>query len=109
MTNATEPDSVMTMKFRKKPVVIEAIQLSSSPGKHGDQIKEWAEVESWGGGKLSAIGNNVNGQFEAIAMAVRTLEGTLSAMPGDWIIRGIKGEVYPCRPDIFDETYEPAP
>lgn len=39
---------------------------------------------------------------------IQTLEGVMRAYPGDWIIRGVKGELYPCKPDIFDATYEPA-
>lgn len=39
---------------------------------------------------------------------IKTLEGTMHASPGDWIIRGVKGELYPCKPDIFEATYEPA-
>jgi hypothetical protein len=42
------------------------------------------------------------------ALTIPTLEGPLSAQPGDWIIKGIKGEFYPCKPDIFDATYDPA-
>ena len=38
---------------------------------------------------------------------IRTLEGTLFASPSDWIIKGVKGEFYPCKPDIFEQTYEP--
>ncbi len=41
-------------------------------------------------------------------MYIRTLEGEMEALPGDWIIMGVKGEFYPCKPDIFEATYEPA-
>jgi len=41
------------------------------------------------------------------AVTIETLEGTMVALPGDWIIRGVKGEMYPCKPDIFEATYEP--
>lgn len=41
-------------------------------------------------------------------LEIRTLEGTMTASEGDWIIRGVKGELYPCKPDIFEATYEPA-
>lgn len=58
------------MKFRKKPVVIEAEKCS-------------------------------------VITKIETLEGTMIALPGDWIITGVKGERYPCKPDIFEATYEP--
>lgn len=58
------------MKFRKKPVVVEAFQA----------------IET---------------------MIIHTLEGDMKADPGDWIITGVKGEQYPCKPDIFEQTYEP--
>lgn len=45
---------------------------------------------------------------KAEQMTIRTLEGDMTAMPGDWIIQGVKGEIYPCKPDIFDATYDPA-
>lgn len=74
------------MKFRKKPVVIEATQWF----KHGDH----PDVVP---GTLSGMPVNV----------VRTLEGDMFVSPGDWIITGVKGEHYPCKPDIFEATYEP--
>lgn len=89
-------------------MVIEAIQLTRSPGKHGDQIFEWRDIERQFGDQVNAIGNNVNGELECIGINIKTLEGTMLAMPGDWIITGVKGEVYPCKPDIFAATYDPA-
>lgn len=73
------------MKFRKKPVVIEATQWF----KDGDH----PEVKMTNGGKDAII---------------HTLEGPHFVTPGDWIITGVKGEHYPCKPDIFEMTYEPA-
>jgi hypothetical protein len=81
--------------YRKKPVVIEAVQY---------------------------LGFNANGEecelflgddFETHVpsedkIVVRTLEGELTASKGDWIIKGVQGEFYPCKPDIFEATYEPA-
>lgn len=58
------------MKFRKKPVVIEAYQTG-------------------------------------VPLDIETLEGVMHAEPGDWIITGVNGEKYPCKPDIFEKTYEP--
>jgi hypothetical protein len=77
------------VKYRKKPVEIEAVQWT---GENFVEITDWAG-DVWGrSGKL---------------LVIHTLEGTMSAQPGDWIIRGVQGEFYPCKPDIFDQTYEP--
>jgi len=57
-------------------------------------------------GSLAALGYGQNGERIPI-VEIDTLEGTMTAAPGDWIIRGIKGELYPCKPDIFAATYDP--
>lgn len=80
-------------KFRKKPVVIEAIQWD---GTNGDLIKEW-------GAGFRQIEYDLNPRI----LSIYTLEGTMEANLGDWIIKGVKGELYPCKPDIFEATYEP--
>lgn len=86
------------MKFRKKPVVIEAVQLL---------WKNWEEMcEHAGVGRLTD-GKPEGKQFgEEIGLLIPTLEGLMEARQGDWIIKGIKGELYPCKPDIFEATYE---
>lgn len=76
--------------FRKKPVIIQAVQFD---GTNADFIAEWAGRPPI----LSAHAGEV---------IVQTLEGQMKADVGDWIIRGVKGEFYPCKPDIFDTTYE---
>jgi len=81
------------MKFRKKPVVIEAVQFTRS------RASRHAALEFTG---LAAFWRDNNGG----EMVIRTLEGDLIASQGDWIIKGVKGEFYPCKPDIFDATYE---
>ena len=102
-------------KFRKKPVVIEARQLI------GDAA-EWHSVYRW-------VEANTLGSFEPMAviegrvpypasgvsidprdgrLIISTLEGRHWVDQGDWIIRGVQSEFYPCKPDIFDATYEPA-
>ena len=78
------------MKYRKKPVIVEAIQWK------GDN---WEELEDFGSERH--IISNPDG-----TLTVETLEGNHTTNKGDWIIRGIKGEVYPCKPDIFQKTYE---
>jgi len=77
-------------KFRKKPVVIDAIQWT---GKNADEVDEFFEQEHHFGLKDDK-------------WSITTLEGIMTANKGDWIIRGIKGENYPCKDDIFRETYE---
>ena len=74
------------MKFRKKPVVIDAIQ--------------------WKGNNLEEINKFVSWNPADLELAIHTLEGIMTASCGDWIIRGVKGEFYPCKPDIFAATYE---
>jgi len=90
------------MKFIKKPVVIEAVQLL---------WQNWNEVCTFAGvGRLSKgcpEGFNPDGDTNKIGLHIPTLEGVMTATEGDWIIRGIKGELYPCKPDIFDATYSP--
>jgi hypothetical protein len=77
------------MKFRKRPVTIEARQLA----RENDE-----EIARWCGGFRQAAG-----------VSIPTLEGTMRADWGDWIIQGVQGEFYPCKPDIFDATYEAVP
>jgi hypothetical protein len=81
-------------QYRKKPVVIEAVQWTG---------ENQGEVMRFTGDK--AVYRSRTGGSELV---VHTLEGVLVADPGDWIIRGVKGEFYPCKPDIFAATYEPA-
>jgi hypothetical protein len=89
----TERDGVRAMpKFRKKPVVIEAMQYT---GRNAVAVMEWAGIPE--------ISEDLTGGIE-----IATLEGTMRADPGDWVIRGVRGELYPCKPDIFAATYEPA-
>jgi hypothetical protein len=90
-------------KYRKKPVVIDAIQYLYPDM---DSVAEFC-----GEAFPVRIGETVAGGRELI---ITTLEDGANgeakhvATPGDWIIRGVKGEVYPCKPDIFEATYEPA-
>ena len=77
-------------KFRKKPVVIEAVQWT------GEMTPD-----------LEAHFGNDPINLTPSGLVIKTLEGFHDASVGDWIIRGIKGELYPCKPDIFEATYEP--
>jgi hypothetical protein len=82
-------------KFRKRPVVIEAMRYDGSNG---------AEVADWCGGYLDAEYDRDDAPQWVL---IDTLEGQMRANEGDWVIRGVKGEFYPCKPDIFEATYEP--
>jgi SOS-response transcriptional repressor LexA len=98
------------MKFRKRPVVIEAIRNTGTEESINEVLRWISErtddfrtlmVEddgyvSPGIGVVPALGT----------IDIPTLEGTMTAQPGDWIICGVQGEFYPCKPDIFEATYE---
>ena len=77
------------MKYRKKPVVIEAVRFTGT---------NFNDIEKFVGGDYGkdSEGNQV----------IATLEGPLKISDNDWIIKGVKGEFYPCKPDIFEATYE---
>lgn len=83
------------MKYRKKPVVIEAIQLKDE---NLDKIREFCK------GEIITIIQESGGY---VSMEIETLEGKMLACQGDYIIKGIKGEFYPCKEEIFLKTYEP--
>lgn len=96
------------MKYRKKPIVIEAVQLL---------WQNWEDICVHAG-----VGELVKGRPEGcyiddkgeitkdstgrIGLAIPTLEGLMLGIEGDWIIKGVKSELYPCKPDIFEATYE---
>lgn len=77
------------MKFRKKPVVIEAVQWHGCKGNCSPHVDELGVTHT------------------VTECGIVTLEGFMKLTPGDWIITGVKGEKYPCKPDIFVLTYEP--
>jgi hypothetical protein len=81
--------------FRKKPVVIQAVKWEGN---------NWDAVYALGEGQIQP--GKAHSGTEAMPIDIITLEGTMRADVGDWIIRGVKGELYPCKPDIFAETYE---
>jgi len=99
-------------KFRKKPVVIEAVQWKGTPNGNGESV---VEVYNF------LTGDNITGSLQAKSegdnhrldyessrpeLMIKTLEGELKASRNDWIIKGVNGEFYPCKPDIFEQTYE---
>lgn len=89
------------MKFRKRPVVIEAFLWTADI--HQEEDPEWA-VEAIKSGRVYFENDGTPG----VTLKINTLEGTMTAQRGDYIIKGVKGEIYPCKPDIFAATYEPA-
>lgn len=88
------------MKYKKKPVVIEAIQATGTPDSNREII-EWTK----GSNTPASMDKNKD---DIQQLSINTLEGAHWVTPGDYIIRGVKGEHYPCKPDIFEMTYEPA-
>jgi hypothetical protein len=79
------------MQYRKKPVVVEALQWL---GHNREEMKVFVQPSD------RAFVCDVD------TLMISTLEGDMTALVGDWIIKGIKGEFYPCKPDIFEATYE---
>lgn len=90
------------MKYRKKPVIIEAVQWT---GNNPTEIKEFVGH--------SALFEYYDAAHKAGAgpittdITIHTLEGDMHVSKGDYVIRGVEGEYYPCKPDIFEKTYEP--
>ena len=91
------------MKFRKKPVVIEAIQIEKRMDITAPEW--WAKAV-----QSNAVILHGTGKFthDMPYVEINTLEGVMRGDAGDWIIQGVNGELYPCKPDIFEKTYEPA-
>lgn len=80
------------MKYRKKPVVIEAVQFD---GRHAGNILAFCQDNAF-------VTIPPTGHY----LYIKTLEGDMKVSPKDYVIKGIKGEFYPCKPDIFEATYE---
>jgi hypothetical protein len=80
----------MIMRYRKKPVVIEAVRLTE------DNLMD---VWRW-------VSIGVHGDIAKRQIVIHTLEGDITAQLGDYVIKGIKGEFYPCKADIFEASYE---
>jgi hypothetical protein len=91
-------------KFRKKPVVIEAMQIDGYDSIH--RIIEWVNAANHQFDQSDSQTWTIASYYGEVR--IRTLEGDMTAQKGDWIIKGVKGEFYPCKPDIFEATYEAA-
>jgi hypothetical protein len=85
-------------KYLKKPVVVEAVQVSKALNAacSWPDLPDWLKV-AYGNGDILFLPNSVE---------IRTLEGLMTGNLTDYIIQGVKGELYPCKPDIFEQTYE---
>lgn len=97
------------MKYRKMPVEVEAMLLSADTIDPGDALSPHEESHARIAGWMLAhgfTGFRVAGDRRPFGIEIDTLEGTMMASPGDWIIRGVQGEFYPCKSDIFEATYE---
>jgi len=82
----------MATKYRKKPVVIEAMEFATE--------SDGGRIAAWCGGSNEKSPREIQ---------IVTLEGTMTAQMGDFVIQGVQGEFYPCRSDIFEQTYEAVP
>lgn len=82
------------MKYRKKPVVIDAVQFNGW---------NWKECLQFMSSEKLIFTQEVS---KRETLQIKTLEGTMTASIGDWIIKGVNGEFYPCKPDVFEKTYE---
>lgn len=89
----------MPKLFRKRPVVVEAVEtpIVDEDGVLFNDVPQWLAERLHTG---FVVPDGFGGLY------IETLEGTMRADRGDWIIRGVSGEIYPCKPDIFEKTYE---
>jgi hypothetical protein len=101
-------------KFRKIPVVIEAVEITAAdynPGiKNAWDGSPFKELPEWLGMALEkgTIKPHTRNGTDYAEWDIHTLEGVMNATAGDWIIQGVNGEIYSCKPDIFEKTYEAA-
>jgi hypothetical protein len=86
------------LQFMKRPIVIQAMQYTE---------RSHRECIAWCGARHLGIDED-GAEYETANLFIATLEGEMLCKLGDWIIKGVKGEFYPCKPDIFDATYESA-
>lgn len=97
----------MVKKYRKKPVEVEAVRWDGSASSTS-KIVHWILANS---GEASYVCSDPflceeRGGESPHSISIRTLEGTMTVSFGDYVIRGVQGEFYPCKPDIFEQTYE---
>jgi hypothetical protein len=105
------PKEQKVMRFRMKPVEVEARQFDGT-SESGAALVTWATENGAEGEYHPFLADHFKGDPNVYVahpdpyMRIVTLEGTMVASRGDWIIKGVKGEFYPCKPDIFEATYE---
>lgn len=87
-------------KYRKKPVVIEAVQFN---GEMTPELKNFLDNANY---TIDLTSVGLTSTKSIPTLKINTLEGVMDSIPGDFIIKGVKGEYYPCKPDIFKQTYE---
>lgn len=92
-------------KFRKRPVVIEAVQVSGMLDVV--PVTGWPEWLQAAWAREEVAFKREIGTRKPVGFRIRTPEGEMTADYSDWVIRGVAGELYPCKPDIFAATYEP--
>ena len=97
------------MKYRKKPIVIEAVQVNYPLGGFFSQ-EQVATLPAWFYDAMNKLGTEVGRIYRHAngLYCIITLEGLMEISSGDYVIQGIEGEIYPCKPSIFEATYEPA-
>ena len=87
---------IIVKKYQKKPIIVEAVQWDGN--EYIEDLVNWCDRRN--GRVLGWYGDGTK------TLRIETLEGPLRVIPGDWIIKGIKGEFYPCKPDVFEATYQ---
>jgi hypothetical protein len=95
-------------KFRKKPVVIEAeliSQLINAADHDWDALPDWV-IENYENGKIIFFENSFSKSPMSDHISILTDEGTMRGDFNDYLIQGVNGEIYPCKPDVFEKTYE---
>ncbi len=86
------------LKYRKKPVIVEAKQLKADNAE---------DIARWCGGKVVTEYDAMDSDIRYVGLNIPTLEGVMRASQGDYVIKGVAGEYYPCKPGIFEATYDP--
>jgi hypothetical protein len=98
------------VNYRKKPVVVQAFQMTLERRWDNSEWPNWLHrawnTEGEGGLRIDADAPVADGHESAAELVIYTLEGVHRVSWNDWIIRGVEGELYPCKPGIFEETYE---
>lgn len=90
---------ITPLPYTKKPITIEAVQWDGS-------IESADAIEIWSGGMTVCCGYDSGNQCISLGIFIKPNEGEMRADPNDWIIKGVKGEFYSCKPDIFEQKYE---